>query len=354
MNRRFLLLAPLFALSLMGAGCFGIGGSSTPSVSDGGVFRTRDEALKWEQLKVLNLDTQIGSTVELGTVSVSLDPQDPNTVYVGTSENGLIYTTNNGQSWQLSAGLSKGKINGIVVDAKDRCTVYALRANQLQKTTTCGREWGEVWSHPRATTVITSIVGDWYNPKTLYIGTSDGDILRSDDGATTWRPMHRIDNTQINDLKIDPKDSRVIYAATNGAGIAKSIDGGATWIDIRQQLQEFQYARTPKLLVLDPNTKDRIYHISKYGLLVSDDAGATWRAVTLPTAPQDTEISSFIVNPKDPKILVYSTKTALVMSKDGGTTWASKKLPTTRGVSWMTYSREEKPALLLGAIPLKK
>lgn len=354
MNRRSLLVAPLLALSLMGAGCFGLGGSSTTAVGDGGVFRTRDDAAKWEQLKVLNLETQMGSTIELGTVSVGLDPQDADTIYIGTNENGLMYTTNNAQSWHLSNGLSKGKINGIVVDTKDKCTVYALRSNQIHKTTTCGREWAEAWSHPKADTIITAIAGDWYNPKTLYIGTSEGDILRSDDGAVTWRPMHRVDNNRINDVKIDPKDSRVVYVATNGAGMLKSIDGGATWLEIRKQFQEFQYARTPKFIVLDPSTKDRVYHISKYGLLVTDDGGAAWRAVTLPTAPQDTEITSFVVNPKDPKVLAYSTKTALVMSKDGGATWSSKKLPTSRGVAWMVYTREEKPALLLGVAPVKK
>ncbi len=353
MNRRSLLVVPLLALSLMGAGCFGFGGSSKTAVADGGVFRTRDDATKWEQLKVLNLDTQIGSTVELGTASIGLDPQDPNTFYIGTIENGLMYTLNNGASLQLANGLTKGRINGIVVDAKDRCTVYATRLNQILKTSTCGREWVEAWSHPRSDTQISAIAGDWYNSKTLYIGTTDGDILRSDDGAITWRPMHRVDNTRINDLKIDPRDSRVIYAATNGAGVLKSIDGGASWIEIRKQLQEFQYARTPKFLVLDPSTRDRIYHISKYGLLVSDDAGASWRAVTLPTAPQDTEIGSFIVNPKNPKVLVYSTASALVMSKDGGVSWSSKKLPTTRGVAWMVYSMEEQPALLLGVSPKK-
>lgn len=354
MNRRSLLLVPLLALSLMGAGCFGLGGSNTAAVADGGVFRTRDEAVKWEQLKVLNLETQLGSTVELGTVTAAFDVQDPNAIYVGTAENGLMYSYNGGQSWNLANGLSKGRINGVVADTKDKCTVYAVRANQVHKTTSCGREWSEVWSHPRAETVITAVVGDWYNPKTLYIGTSEGDILRSDDGAMTWRPMHRVDDNRINDLKIDPQDSRVIYAATNGVGMLKSVDGGATWLEIRKQLQEFQYARTPKFMVMDPSTRDRIYQISRYGLLVSDDGGAAWRGVTLPTAPQTTEIVAFAVNPKDPKTLVYATASALVMSKDGGVSWASKKLPTNRGVAWMNFSREEKPALLLGAAPLKK
>lgn len=353
MNRRSFLLVPLLALSLTGAGCFGLGGS-TPAVADGGVFKTTDDAVKWEQLKVLNLDTQIGSTVQLGTVTASFDPQDPAAIYVGTAENGLMYTTNSGASWQLANGLSKGRVNGIVVDAKDKCTVYALRLNQVQKTSTCGREWAEAWAHPKADTVITAIAGDWYNSKTLYIGTSEGDILRSDDGAATWRPIYHVDNTRINDLKVDPQDSRVVYAATNGAGLAKSIDGGATWIEIRKQLQEFQYARTPKFLVLDPSVRDRVYHISKYGLLVSDDAGATWKAVTLPTPPQSTEIVSFIVDPKNPKHLVYATASAYVTSRDGGVTWGSKKLPTTRGVAWMGFDKETPPALLLGAAPAKK
>lgn len=352
MNRRSLLLVPFLALSLMGAGCFG--GSNTATTPDGGVFRTRDEATKWEQFKVLNLDTQIGSIVSVGTTVAALDPQDPESIYVGTAENGLMYTWNSGASWQLARGLSNGRITSIVVDTKDKCTVYATRANQIQKTTSCGREWSAVWSHPRAETLITSIAIDWYNPKTLYIGTSEGDILRSDDGALAWRPMHRTEGTRINDVKIDPRDSRVIYAATTGAGMLKSVDGGATWIEIRKQFSLFQYATTQKLILVDPNVRDRVYQVSKAGLLVSDDGAITWRQIVLPTPAQTTEISAFTVNPKDSKNLVYTTASAIVMSKDGGVSWASKKLPTVRGVSWLMFSNETPSGLLLGVAPVKK
>lgn len=352
MNRRSLLLAPLLALSLMGAGCFGT--SNTATAPDGGVFRTRDDAAKWEQPKVLNLDTQIGSIAAIGTTVAALDPQDPGSIYVGTTENGLMYTWNSGASWQLAHGLSNGKISSVVVDTKDKCTVYATRNNQIQKTTTCGREWSAVWSHPRAETLITSIAIDWYNPKTLYIGTSEGDILRSDDGAISWRPMHRTEGSRVNDVKVDPKDSRVVYVAMTGSGMLKSADAGATWIEIRKQFEPFQGARTPKFLVLDPTVRDRIYQVSKFGLLVSDDGAVNWRAVTLPTASQTTEVTAFTVNPKDPNTLVYTTASAIVMSKDGGTSWSSKKLPTVRGVSWLLYNNEVPPALLLGVAPAKK
>ena len=347
MNRRSLLLLPLLALSLMGAGCLTT--TSTTAIGDGGVFRTRDAAATWQQLKVLNLDTQIGSTAEMGTVTAAFDPEDPNAMYVGTVQDGLMYSLNNGQSWQLAPGLSKGRVSTVLVDPKDRCTVYAIRSNQIQKTSNCGRSWEQAWAHPNSATSLTALAIDWYNPKTLYLGTSDGDILRSDDGALSWRPLNRIDGMRINDLQIDPQDSRVIYAATLGAGIVKSVDGGASWIDMRKQLANFQYARSPKFLVLDPSTRDRVYHVSRYGLLVSDDGAVTWRAVTLPTPSQSAELTTFAVNPKNPKELVYTTKTALVMSRDGGVSWASKKLPTTRGVSWMGYSDESQPSLVLTA-----
>jgi hypothetical protein len=72
----------------MGAGCFG--GSSTGTGLDGGVFHTADAGTKWEQLKILNLDTKLGSIADMGIVSYAFDPQDSQAIYVGTGKEFLI------------------------------------------------------------------------------------------------------------------------------------------------------------------------------------------------------------------------------------------------------------------------
>jgi photosystem II stability/assembly factor-like uncharacterized protein len=352
MSFRSLILLPLASLVLLGAGC----SSSVPAVLDGGVFRTRNDASVWEQLKVLDLNTRVASAEKMGTVSIGIDPQDQDAVYVGTQENGLMYSMDGGVSWRIMKGMSQGKVNAVLVDAKDKCTVYVARLNQVFKTVNCGRDWLEMYSQPAGNTtpVITSLVGDWFNTLVLFAGTNEGDVLRSDDGGAHWRAINRVEGTRINGIVIDPRDSRILYVATNGAGIQKTIDGGTTWITISKEFQEFSYARTVKMLVLDPNTANRVYAVSKYGILKSEDGGAIWKALTLPSAPQSVDITAFTVNPKNPNVIVYATKSVLVYSADAGVTWASKKLPTKRGVAWLQFDKAVTQSLYLGSMPAAK
>ncbi|MBP7133944.1 hypothetical protein KBA73_01885 [Patescibacteria group bacterium] len=351
--RSFSLLAPLCLLALLGAGCFGTT-SKTATGPDGGIFVTNDLGTKWGQLTLLNLDTKLGSIADVGSVSATFDPQDPATFYVGTTQNGLMYSLNSGQSWQLSRGLSIGKVNAVAVDAKNKCIVYAARANQINKTTSCGREWNEVYAHAKSDVLITSLISDWFKPEIVYAGTSQGDILRSDDGAAHWRVINRVDGARINNIVLDPHDSRAIYVATQGAGVLKSVDGGANWMGYdRQQFQEFPNARSPHGVFLDPSVHDRVYHISKYGILRSEDGGLSWKPLTLPTPPGEVDIKVFTINPKNPNMIVYASQTALVVSSDAGATWASRKLPTKREVSWLVFDTTNPQSLFVGTAAAK-
>jgi photosystem II stability/assembly factor-like uncharacterized protein len=351
--RSFAFALPLCVLTLLGAGCFG---DPKPAAGpDGGIFLTRDYATKWDQLKVLNLGTKIGSIAEVGTVSVAMDPQDTAAMYVGTTENGLMFSLNAGQSWELSRGLSVGRINAISVDGKNKCTVYAARSNQIHKTTTCGREWGEVYAHAKPDVGVSSLITDWFNPSIVYAGTTQGDILRSDDGAATWRVLRRVEGARINSLALDPRDSRVMYVATQGAGVLKTVDGGANWVEYnRQQFQDYNNARSPHAVIVDPLIADRVYHISKFGILRSDDGGLAWQPLQLPTPPGEVDVKAFAINPKDSKMIVYASLNALVLSTDGGTTWSSKKLPTKRDVPWLLFDTAAPQGLFLGTTPRTK
>ncbi|MSR85067.1 hypothetical protein EXS71_01330, partial [Candidatus Uhrbacteria bacterium] len=112
--KRSLFLAPLLALVLLGQGCL-----NGPAKLDGGAFMTKDSGINWIQLKTLNLGTRLGSLADLGTVTMTIDPQDPLALYMGTTENGLLYSLDGGDSWAPSKGLSIGRINAILVDPKD-------------------------------------------------------------------------------------------------------------------------------------------------------------------------------------------------------------------------------------------
>jgi len=352
-SRSLLFVAgSVVALALMGQGC---GGSQSAAGPDGGMFRTKDKGVAWTQLKTLNVGAKQGSIANVGIATLAIDPQDTKAVYAGTEQNGVIYSLDGGDSWEPAQGLTSGRVPAVAVDPKDKCTIYATRGNQVFKTSNCSRDWTAVYFDPRSIT-FTSIVVDWFNPNVLYAGTSDGDIVKSENAGATWRVAHRIDGYKINMIAMDPRDSRIVYAATDRAGLLKTSDGGATWSQIRKELQEFESAQRANIVLPDPSVANRVYTVSKYGILQSDDGGATWKALKLPTPSGTVDMKAFAVNPKDSRELVYATDKAVIWSTDGGQTWTPKKLPTSRGASIILYDPSSTAAaatIYLGTLPPK-
>lgn len=342
----FRFLVPAAALVLIGQGC--LGGSKPAAGPDGGVFRTANAGQIWSQLTVFNQGTKLGSIASVGVATLAQDPQDPKALYIGTAQDGVLYSLDGGASWSLSAGTGGAPIKSIAVDPKNKCVVYATRRNQLLKTENCMRDWKQVYFDPRTDKEVTSIVIDWFNPQIVYAATSDGDILRSDNAGAAWRAVNRVDGVRINNLVIDPNDSRMVYASTFGRGLTKTTDGGVSWIEIRDPLKEFDGARRTNWVAVDPSTRNRVYHASKFGILMSDDGGATWSALQLATPPGTTDIKVFAVHPKDPLQLVYATETSVVFSKDGGVTWTPAKLPTSRPPAALLFGTSEGNPLYLG------
>ena len=344
-----LLLAPLASLIFLGQGCLG-----SPTKLDGGLFITKDSGVNWIQLKTLNLGTRLGSVADLGTVTMTIDPQDPLAVYVGTTENGLLTSLDGGDSWAPSKGLSIGRINALMIDPKDKCTIYAARANQIFKTTNCQRDWNQVFFDPRVDKSFTALAIDWFNPNIIYAGTSEGDLYRSDNKGAAWKVVHRVEAIKINNMVVDPRDSRTLYVATNGAGVLKTSDGGTTWQNIVEPFRDLENARRPSAIIVDPNVKGRVYTISKYGVIKSEDGGNSWKPLTLPTPPGTIAIKALVIHPKNSQTLVYATDTSIVFSTNGGGTWSAKKLPTVRGVAALLFRGGSDPALYLGAAPKAK
>src|SRR5215471_16117645 len=85
---------------------------------------------------------------------------------------------------------------------------------------------------------VRALVASPDNSELLYLGTSDGQIFRSKDGAGTWQRLNPgLDRrgVSVDSIVIDPKDTRIIYvgvwAVARGeeGGVFKSSDGGERW-----------------------------------------------------------------------------------------------------------------------------
>jgi photosystem II stability/assembly factor-like uncharacterized protein len=330
-SSRVTLVAPLLALSLFGAGCFGTS-NSAPQGPDGGVWKTTDGGQTWVNKKVLVAGSKAAATVATYEVPyITADPQDHNVLYATTKENGMIFTEDGGDSWRTARTLSTGSIGVVAVDPKHKCTVYASSANKIYKTETCGRDWNQIFFDPRTDKRFTQLIVDWYNPTILYAGTSDGDVFRSRDAGVSWQLSKRVDGISITSIAIHPTDSRMVYAGTKSDGIWKTTDGGETWMQIKKQFgEDYSDARRVYQVVIDPVDPNTIYDVSKYGILKSTDGGDTWKALTLTAPPGTLTINSLVIDPKNNKNLTFTGVSTLQFSTDGGITWTPKKLPTTR------------------------
>ncbi len=338
----------LLGLVIFGQGCLNGGGASTGP--DGGVFKTTDRGEAWTQKRVL---LQGPKAISLGNDAITLlmfDPQDRNTVYAGTSERGLLFTLNGGDSWQEASANLKGNISAIAVDYKNKCVVYAAIKNGIYKTENCSRDWSRIFFDPKTDKVFTALAVDWYNPTILYAGTSEGDIFKSTDAGLSWLVSQRV-NGPVTSIGIDPKDSRMVYIGARGDGLWKTLDGGNTWMRIRDPLQDFENARRVTDIDIDPQDTNRLYITSPYGILVSTDAANTWSPVPLTSQPNTVDIRGFVINPRNTKELTYITKNTINFSSDGGITWTVKKLPSTRRADALLVDPENGGTLYIGMGP---
>lgn len=360
----FRLLLPFAALALLGQGCFGGGARQTAQGPDGGVWKTADRGQAWTQKRAYVQGPRVTTGGgNMSVVSMAFDPQDANAIYLATAENGLVFSFDGGDSWQHSpkaagqqtALLSTGRINAVAVDPKNKCTVYAARANEIFKTETCGRDWTSIFFGARPDKAFTQILADWFNPTILYAGTSDGDLLKSTDSGRNWQIVKRVEDTRINHLVMDPRDSRTIYAATQGDGVWKTQDGGVTWLQIRKQFgEDFREAVRTTQLVIDQKSPNIIYSVSKYGIIKSEDQGETWKGINLTTPPGAVKINALAVDPADSKKIYYASQNSFASSQDGGVSWTVKKLPTSRAASAMLMDPKNTNVIYLGTQPQEK
>jgi hypothetical protein len=258
----------------------------------------------------------------------------------------------------IGPALMSGRISDIVIHPQKRSTWYvAVGSGGVWKTENAGTTWVPIFDGEGSYS-IGCLALDPANPEVVWVGTGEnvsgrhvgiGDgVYKSLNGGRTWTNIGLARSEHIGRILVDPRDPRVVYAAAEGPlwssggdrGLYKTADGGRTWTlslaisaDTGVTSAEF-----------DPGNPDILYAAAyqrrrsvaafmgggpESGIYKSEDAGRTWRKLTVGLPKGDVGKIGLAVSPLDPRV-VYATVEAgpdekgFYRSADRGESWEKR------------------------------
>ncbi len=341
------------SLITVGAGCISFNSGPASTGPDGGMFKSADKGVNWAQKSAIATTGDKRSISSVNVIAIEQDPEDASAFYIGTTDNGMFYSYDAGESWLQPAQLSHGRIPSLAIDAKNKCVVYVAAENKVLKTVDCSRTWNTAYFETRTDKLTTAVAVDHYDPNTVWVGNSSGDLSKSTDAGLSWKPVKSFDGHQIVRIAMSPADSRKLYVATKDSGVWRSADGGDTWKDLSENYKDFEGSRDFADMTFGVSDPATIVMASKYGLIRSTDGGDKWSSIELLTPPNTAAIYSVALDPKDTNGLYYGTATTFYSSPNGGVNWVTKKLPTSRAATVLLVDSSNQNVIYLGATKFK-
>ncbi len=323
------LLLLVFSIMFITTGCFFNNGPKTDGPA--GVFVSDNWGKTWKKSSLMPTIKGVNELNNVSVYKIKADPQDPQTLYWLSRGQGLFYSLDGGTSWQRDKVVKSGFIYDVAIHPQKRCIVYATNGRQVFKTENCFRTWQEVYREVDMSISVRRLSIDPFDPHFVYLGKSDGTLLRSEDSGTSWTTINDF-NSKILAIEFDKNRQGAIYVATLKRGLFRSYDNGENWQSLKKKLSEYSKGLTYRGFYINPQQANLIYWICRYGILVSANGGDDWEVMKLVTPPGSVNIYSFSVDPKDKNIIYYTAtdeiRSTFYYSVDGGKNWITRKLPT--------------------------
>jgi len=207
-------------------------------------------------------------------------PNNTNILYAGAFGLGVFKSTDRGLTWRGHiSGFTNSFVRCLTLDTARPETLYAGTNDGLYRSQDGDSTWTLVFNAATLInpTSVRAVVLDHFHPGTIYLGTFDDGIFKSVDYGAHWTPINLgLTNTSIRCITIHPTQPDTVLAGTGtNGGVFMSTDGGLSWTQIPDTAVSVSAAEK---ILYDPTRSTRIYVATgSHGVLVSQDAAATWR-----------------------------------------------------------------------------
>ncbi|NNK88018.1 MAG: glycosyl hydrolase, partial [Flavobacteriaceae bacterium] len=329
------------------------------AVGSGGVWKTMNSGTTWKPI----FDSQ--STYSIGCLTI--DPNNPHTIWVGTGENvggrhvafgeGIFVSHDDGKSWKNMGLKDSEHLSNIIVHPGNPDVIWVASQGPLwskggqrgiYKSTDGGKSWVRTLGD-NEWVGATDIVIDPMNPDVLYAATwqrqrtvaaylgggPGSGIHKSVDGGETWTELtNGIPKSNLGKigLAISPFNNDIIYAAieldrTEG-GLYMSTNRGASWNKQSDMVSGGTGPHYYQELYASPHQEGRLYLMNNY-VLISDDHGKTYQRMNERNKHVDSHAMAF--KSSDPNYVLFGTDGGLYESFDLTKSWKYfRNLPITQ------------------------
>ncbi len=247
-------------------------------------------------------------------VTVTLDPSDPDRVFVLDSVVVLLHSDDGGATWVQGGqrDIESTDAFDVAVDPFDsKRVLIAARYAQVCESLDSGSSFHELASLPVGS--IGHLVFDRHRSGVLLAFMSYG-VWRSTDGGASWNQVLAPDSVDINIAAAVGTEGDLIGGGP--FGIFRSSDGGAAW----SRVADGPSAASVSSLASDPSSTSGIWAGTwNRGVYHSSDCGESWSWMA--KGPDD-DVTTLAVDPLDPEIVYAGTYgSGMMKSTDGGATW---------------------------------
>lgn len=187
-----------------------------------GLYRSLDPTQGWQKLPY-------GSNFDTRTSCISVDPQHPETIFVGTASSGVLVSRDGGKSWQRVSGVpSEAPVNTIAQDLQRPNYIYVGTKQSFYLS----RDGGSSWSRRGGNLPFGDFTSILINPRNgdeIFVGNAyqtgeiGGGVYRTINAGTTWARIdpkeHRLPSQRIWALAFDSRDQNRLFVGSHSAGV---------------------------------------------------------------------------------------------------------------------------------------
>ncbi|MDQ3181732.1 MAG: hypothetical protein M3Q33_14600, partial [Acidobacteriota bacterium] len=317
------------------------------------------------------------TTRELEINSIAVHPEEPNKVFIGTNNYGVMVSDDGGKNFvQTNDNFTSRFTSSITPDIERPNRLYATTHNTASgggfffTSDDGGQNWQQAKNLDVRRVSPFALLQDRTNADTLYLATNVG-VFNSTDRGNSWtqlvvpkppepkkkktRPSSKRRSTKSKTVtaKPTPAPTPVVPAATDLASIAPLLipaleekvkvlvhtedDKNGIWAgtdkglyrtyDVKKGWEKISFGvgidENIFVIYTSPLQPGMIWvGTAVSGVIISRDDGETWQKIA--GIPENIPISSITVDPKRPQNVYVGTSQTFFLSRDGGRVWTRR------------------------------